>query len=57
VTKGGLSLSFAGMSELTFTADGKVARHIDHWDASKAFYEKLPLVGALLRAIRRRVSP
>lgn len=56
VTKGGLRLSFAGMSELTFAADGRVARHIDHWDAGKTFYEKLPLVGALLRAIRRKVA-
>lgn len=56
VTRGGLKLSFAGMSELTFAADGRVARHIDHWDAGKAFYEKLPLVGAVLRAIRRRVA-
>ena len=54
--KGGLKLSFAGMSELTFDADGKVARHIDHWDAGKEFYERLPLLGAVLRAIRRRVA-
>jgi steroid Delta-isomerase len=44
------------MSELTFDSDGKVARHIDYWDAGKHFYEKLPLLGALLRAIRRRVA-
>jgi predicted ester cyclase len=54
--KGGLKLSFAGMSELAFAADGKVARHVDHWDAGKEFYEKLPLLGAVLRAIRRRVA-
>jgi len=55
-TKGGLKLSFAGMSELTFDSEGKVACHVDHWDAGKHFYEKLPLLGALLRAIRRRVA-
>ena len=32
-TKGGLKLSFAGMSELTFDSEGKVSRHVDHWDA------------------------
>jgi hypothetical protein len=46
--KGGLKLSFDD--------DGKVARHIDHWDAGKEFYEKLPLLGAVLRAIRQRVA-
>lgn len=55
-TKGGLRLSFPGMSELSFGPDGKVTRHVDHWDAGKEFYEKLPLIGALLRAIRRRVA-
>jgi len=44
------------MSELTFDSDGKVARHVDHWDAGKEFYEKLPLLGGVLRAIRRRVA-
>jgi len=54
--KGGLKLSFAGMSELAFDAGGKVSRHIDHWDAGKEFYETLPLLGAVLRTIRRRVA-
>jgi hypothetical protein len=55
-TKGGLKLSFAGMSELTFDSEGKVACHVDHWDAGKEFYERLPLLGWLLRTIRRRVA-
>jgi predicted ester cyclase len=54
--RGGLKLSFAGMSALTFGPGDKVARHVDHWDAGKDFYEKLPLLGAVLRAIRRRVA-
>jgi len=55
-TKGGQRLSIEGMSELTFAADGKVARHIDHWDAATQFYEKLPLLGGILRFIRRRIA-
>jgi hypothetical protein len=55
-TKGGQHLSIMGMSELTFAADGKVARHIDHWDAATQFYEKLPLLGGVLRFIRRRIA-
>lgn len=55
-SKSGDPWAIEGMSELRFAADGKVASHIDHWDAGKQFYEKLPLIGALLRLIRRRVA-
>lgn len=43
-----------GMSELRFSPDGKVREHIDFWDAAEQFYERLPLIGGLLRFIRRR---
>lgn len=45
-----------GMSELTFAPDGRVASHVDHWDAGRQFYEKLPVIGGLLRLIRRRLA-
>lgn len=45
-----------GMSEVSFAADGRVNKHIDHWDAARQFYEKLPLVGGLLRIIRSRLK-
>lgn len=54
-TKGGWPLAIIGMSELTFAGD-RVARHIDHWDAGKQFYEQLPVIGGILRLIRRRVA-
>lgn len=47
----------AGMSEIRFAADGRVREHIDHWDAGEQFYEKLPLLGGVLRAIKRRLRP
>lgn len=53
---GGKPWTIEGMSELHFAADGRVVSHIDHWDAGRQFYEKLPLIGAILRAIRRRVA-
>lgn len=43
-----------GMSELRFGADGKVSEHIDYWDAAQQFYERLPVIGGVLRFIRRR---
>ncbi|HCX14952.1 MAG TPA: nuclear transport factor 2 family protein [Rhodospirillaceae bacterium] len=45
-----------GMSELKFAPDGKVCEHIDHWDAGSQFYERLPLLGVILRFLKRRVS-
>ena len=44
-----------GMSEVHFGADGRATLHLDHWDAASQFYERLPLLGAILRAIKRRV--
>ncbi len=45
-----------GMSELHFDGEGRVVLHIDHWDAAAQIYERLPLLGALLRFLRRRLS-
>ncbi|MCP4002210.1 MAG: nuclear transport factor 2 family protein [Gammaproteobacteria bacterium] len=45
-----------GMSEVSFAADGRVKAHIDHWDAARQFYEKLPIIGWLLKTIRVRLS-
>jgi len=45
-----------GMSEVGFASDGRVNLHIDHWDAAQQFYERLPLIGALLRIIRSRLK-
>lgn len=53
--RSGKRLSIEGMSEIHFAADGRAAKHIDHWDAAGQVYETLPLVGPLLRAIRRRI--
>ena len=46
----------AGVSELHFDADDRICLHIDHWDAAGQLYERLPLIGALLRWLRRRVA-
>ena len=44
-----------GMSELHFDAADKVTAHIDHWDAGR-IYEMVPVAGAMVRLIRRRLS-
>lgn len=45
-----------GASHLRFDTDGRVESHRDYWDAAEELYEKLPLIGSLMRWLRRRVS-
>ena len=45
-----------GTTHIVFDADGKVAVHRDYWDAAEELYEKLPLVGGLMRWLKRAVN-
>lgn len=45
-----------GASHLRFAADGRVNFHRDYWDAAEELYEKLPVVGGLMRWLKRRAS-
>jgi len=45
-----------GVSEISVDGEGRIVEHIDHWDAASQVYERLPLVGALVRFIRRRAA-
>lgn len=42
-----------GISHLKFDAGGKVSYHRDYWDAAGELYEKLPLLGSIVRFIRK----
>ena len=45
-----------GASHLRFGADGRVSYHRDYWDAAEELYEKIPLLGGLMRAVKRRAA-
>jgi steroid delta-isomerase len=45
-----------GTSLIRFAADGRVQSHRDYWDAAGELYEQLPLVGTLMRALKRRMG-
>ena len=45
-----------GATHIIFDADGKVAVHRDYWDAAEELYEKLPLVGGLMRWLKRAAN-
>jgi hypothetical protein len=44
------------MSEVAFGADGRALSHIDHWDAGGQFYARLPVLGTLIRLVKRRLA-
>ena len=45
-----------GATLLRFDAQSRVALHRDYWDAAEELYEKLPLLGALMRWLRKAAS-
>ena len=45
-----------GASRVEFDDSGRVVSHHDHWDAAGQLYAQLPLLGPLLRWLRRRMS-
>ena len=47
--------SIHGATRLQFDAQGLVISHRDYWDAAEELYEKLPVLGALMRWLKRRV--
>lgn len=48
--------SVEGASRLTFDDNGLLTEHLDYWDAAEGVYEKLPFIGWLPRALRRKLS-
>jgi len=45
-----------GGTHLVFNDQGRVTLHRDYWDAAEELYEKLPMVGALMRWLKRRIA-
>ena len=44
-----------GMSDISFSGDGLIARHEDHWDLASGLYEYFPIIGGLFSGLRRRL--
>lgn len=45
-----------GATHLRFAPDGRVAYHRDYWDAADELYAKLPLIGSVVRWLKRRLG-
>lgn len=49
------AFGFDGAAEVLLTPEGLVRSHIEFWDGG-AIYSRMPLLGGLVRAVRRRVA-
>jgi len=45
-----------GATHVRFATDGRVAWHRDYWDAAEELYEKLPVIGTLMRWLNRQAG-
>ena len=52
----GVQQTVRGGSHLELAADGRINLHRDYWDAAEELYEKLPVVGALMRWLKKRAN-
>jgi steroid Delta-isomerase len=52
----GIEQVILGATHVVFSPNGQVCLHRDYWDAAQELYEKLPLVGALMRWLKKRVN-
>ena len=50
------SQTIRGATHLKLAADGRVRFHRDYWDAAEELYEKLPVVGGLMRWLKKRAN-
>jgi hypothetical protein len=54
--RGDVDQCIHGGSQLQLAPDGRILDHRDYWDAAEELYEKLPLIGGLMRWLRQRAS-
>ncbi len=47
---------FPGVSEITQDSQGRICHHIDYWDASEHFYNKLPVLGRILSWLKNKIA-
>ncbi|HPF26603.1 MAG TPA: TonB-dependent receptor plug domain-containing protein [Steroidobacteraceae bacterium] len=52
----GQPMRFDGTSTLFLDTGGRVAAHVDHWDAAGAVHARVPLLGGAIRLVNRRIA-
>lgn len=54
--RGGAEQTIHGVSHIRFDASGKVSYHRDYWDTGEELYVKLPVLGWIIRRLRRALA-
>jgi steroid delta-isomerase len=49
-------ISLDGMSEIKISDSGLISYHRDYWDVSSTIYERIPVIGFILKKLRRRIA-
>ncbi len=52
----GRGIDVTGVSYVEFDHSGRVTSHTDYWDAAEGLYERLPVIGTLMRWLRGRLA-
>lgn len=52
----GQSFDIPGGTQMTLNDQGLITDHMDYWDVAAGLYEKLPLLGGLLKMLRKRMA-
>lgn len=52
----GRAIVVRGVSHLRVDAEGRVCVHRDYWDPAEELYAHLPVLGGLMRLLRRKLS-
>jgi steroid Delta-isomerase len=54
--QGKYSAPIRGSSHVKFNDDGQVIYHRDYWDAAEELYETLPLLGTVMRFLKKKLK-
>ena len=54
--KTGQTQAILGATQLVLNEAGLITLHRDYWDAAEELYEKLPVLGGLMRWLKRRAN-
>jgi len=54
--KTGQTQTILGATQLVLNEAGLITLHRDYWDAAEELYEKLPVLGGLMRWLKRRAN-
>jgi steroid Delta-isomerase len=52
----GQSFDIPGGTRFAINDQGLVTDHVDYWDVAAGLYERLPLIGAVLKRLRKRMA-